>query len=88
MGESQVETEGLHFGYGSGPAVLRGIEFTAFSSCSPLKVSKPFCEDFEFGGNFNFPGHARGSIKIPKGQYVCITARDALHTLRASAIMG
>ena len=29
MGEAQVETEALHFGYGSGPAVLRGVDFAA-----------------------------------------------------------
>jgi hypothetical protein len=60
----------------------RGIEFEAFASCSPLK-SEVFCRDISFGGPWNLPGHFQGEIKIPKGQYFCLAARDSLHTLWA-----
>lgn len=43
------------------------------------------CEVLNFGGPLNFAAHASAWLKIPKGNYTCITARDALHTLRACA---
>jgi len=37
-----------------------------------------------FGGQFDHIGHFTDSIKVPDaGQWLCITARDQLHTLRA-----
>ena len=38
-----------------------------------------------FGGGFNFSGHARGWLKVDKGNYLCIEAKDVLHTLRSCA---
>ena len=43
------------------------------------------CEVIDFGGPLNFAAHGHGSLKIPKGNYSCITARDNLHTLRGCA---
>ena len=43
------------------------------------------CEVMWFGGPYNFPGKARDEIKIPKGQWRCITAQDMLHSLRSTA---
>jgi hypothetical protein len=65
----------------------RCIEFQLWTACTPLIVGAPFYEVMTFGGDYNVAGHADGVIKIPKGQYVCIAARDPLHTLRASAFV-
>ena len=66
---------------------MRCIEFQLWTACSPLIVGPPFYEEMIFGGDYNVAGHAIAEIKIPKGQYVCIAARDPLHTLRASAFV-
>jgi hypothetical protein len=60
----------------------RCIRFELWSDC----VQGPF--EFEqtlhFGGLFDHVGHFTDFVKIPDaGQWVCITARDQLHTLRA-----
>ncbi|MGB0717614.1 MAG: hypothetical protein ACPGXK_17175, partial [Phycisphaerae bacterium] len=68
-----------------GDPIMRCICFELYTDC----VSEPasVCQEFSFGGPFDFPGHWRGELKVPKGQYDCITARDPLHSLRsASAI--
>jgi len=61
----------------------RAIEFALYLDC----VSDPteVCEVLTFGGPYNFPGHARTTLKVDKGNYQCITAKDCLHTLRAAA---
>jgi hypothetical protein len=64
--------------------LIRCIKFELFSDC----VAPPlvFNHDILFGGLFDHVGHFTEMIKIPgKGQWVCITARDQLHTLAACA---
>jgi len=61
----------------------RCICFELISSCSPL-VMEEHCETITFGGPFNFPGQADDSVKIPKGKYVCVQARDIEHSLRST----
>ena len=61
----------------------RCIVFEFYSDCvqAPVIVE----EVLEFGSLFDFPGYASDvPLKIPPGQYVCATARDPLHTLRAA----
>jgi hypothetical protein len=65
----------------------RCIEFQLWTACTPLIVDAPFYEVMTFGGDYYVAGHGAATIKIPKGQYVCIAARDPLHTLRASAMV-
>lgn len=62
----------------------RCICFELFSSCSP-RVMTEDCETIEFGGPFQFPGKAETDVKIDKGKYFCITARDRQHSLRSSS---
>jgi hypothetical protein len=62
----------------------RCIEFQLWTACSPLIVGDPFCVEMEFGGDYHGPGKAEDLIKVPKGQYMCLTARDPAHTLRSS----
>jgi hypothetical protein len=59
----------------------RGIVFEVFKNCveEPIVV----CEDLVFGPPFDFVGKATEVLKIPKGQVMCVTAADPLHTLRA-----
>jgi hypothetical protein len=62
----------------------RCIEFEFYSNCQedPVVVE----QTLEFGGLFNFPGEANDVVlKVPPGQYACVTARDPRHTLRAVA---
>jgi len=64
----------------------RCIEFSFFSNCvePPVRVS----EVITFGGPFNLPGHADHVVfKVPAGKYACMTARDPLHTLRATSFL-
>jgi hypothetical protein len=63
----------------------RCIEFQLWTACTPLIVGAPFYEEMTFGGDYYVAGHGVATIKIPKGQYECIAARDPLHTLRASS---
>jgi hypothetical protein len=63
----------------------RCIEFQLWTACTPLIVGEPFYQEMVFGGDYYVAGHGVATIKIPKGQYECIAARDPLHTLRASS---
>jgi hypothetical protein len=67
-----------------GPGTLqRCVELEFFSDC----VTAPTLheETMAFGSLFNLTGFASGVFKIPAGEYVCVTARDPLHTLRSVA---
>ncbi|MFQ5494471.1 MAG: cohesin domain-containing protein, partial [Phycisphaerae bacterium] len=61
--------------------VSRCIEFELFSDC----VTPPFLmsKEMVFGGLFDLVGHFTEPIKLPVGNFGCITARDRLHSLRA-----
>jgi hypothetical protein len=59
----------------------RCIEFGFYANC--VEAPEIFKEEITFGPPYDFPGHATYSIKVPKGQYACITARDQAHTLRS-----
>ena len=65
----------------NGGVFSRAITFELFSNCleDPITV----CEVLDFGGPFNFPRHATAWLKVPKGNYLCISAKDTLHTLRS-----
>lgn len=64
--------------------ITRCIEFELYSDCVqvPEIVTVPM--------TFNLPGSLSGGanefVKVPRGQYSCITARDPVHTLRSVAI--
>jgi hypothetical protein len=82
------DQHGLHVEVHLSPTILgdnfqRAIDFQLYLDC----VSDPeeICEVMNFGGPYNFHGHARGWLKVDKGNYQCITARDNLHTLRSAA---
>jgi len=64
-----------------GDPITRCICFAFYSDC--VQAPTEWCTDLEFGFPFDFPGHWRGDLKVPKGQYACITAKDTLHTLRS-----
>jgi hypothetical protein len=65
----------------------------AFSRCIcfdlyGMDCSSPpthLCEVMDFGPPYNFPAHARGLLKVDKGNYQCIAAYDPLHTICAEA---
>ncbi|MCH9002375.1 MAG: hypothetical protein IIC02_07355 [Planctomycetes bacterium] len=62
----------------------RCIEFEFFADCA----SEPeiFRTEMDFGLPFDLPGTAKNVFfKIPANKYLCVTARDPLHTLRAVA---
>jgi hypothetical protein len=61
--------------------LIRCFKFELFEDCvePPVVIER----DLNIGGLWDFTGHFTAPIKVPKGQYVCITARDQLHTLRA-----
>ncbi|MCH7925184.1 MAG: hypothetical protein IIC51_06585 [Planctomycetes bacterium] len=62
----------------------RCIEFEFFADCA----SEPeiFRTEIDFGLPFDLPGNAKNVFfKIPANKYLCVTARDPLHTLRAVA---
>ncbi|RME40654.1 MAG: hypothetical protein D6788_02880 [Planctomycetota bacterium] len=65
----------------------RCITFELISDCvtgSPNNLT--FSADLNFGGDDDFTGHFTDALKTPvSGQWVCITARDQQHTLRAAA---
>jgi hypothetical protein len=61
----------------------RCICFELFDDC--VSDPTPYCDTLWFGGPYNFPGKTRGKVKVDKGQYHCVTARDPLHTLRSTA---
>jgi hypothetical protein len=61
----------------------RCIEFSIYSNCvdAPVVVA----QDLLFGPPANPVGRATAVVPVPPGQYVCVQARDPLHTLRSSA---
>lgn len=65
----------------TGDQLERCIEFGFYANC--VEAPEIFKEVLVFGPPFDFPGHATYEIKVPKGQYACITARDQVHTLRS-----
>ena len=61
--------------------LLRCIKFELFADCvtDPLIIEK----DVTLGGLWDHTGHFTEAIKVPAdGNWICITARDQLHTLR------
>jgi hypothetical protein len=82
--ETSMDIEiGLEPGSGKAPAGLkRAITFTVYPNCIQEPVT--FCEEIIFGESpYQFLGKFQGKIKIPKGQWDCMTAEDQLHTLRS-----
>lgn len=59
----------------------RAITFQLFNDCLTDPVEE--CAVIDFQGPWNFPGHGRAELKVDKGNFLCMTARDNLHTLRA-----
>jgi hypothetical protein len=82
------DQHGLHVEVHLSPTVAAGvfeagITFQLYLDC----VSDPTerCEVMSFSGPYNFDGHSRAWLKVDKGNYMCITAQDQLHTLRSAA---
>jgi hypothetical protein len=64
--------------------ISRCIEFEFYGDCrdEPVVIE----QTLDFGGMFNFPGSANNvTLKVPQGNYGCVTARDPRHTLRSVA---
>ena len=64
--------------------ISRCIEFVFYGDCreEPVVVE----QTLDFGGLFNFPGSAKNvALKVPAGNYGCVTARDPRHSLRSVA---
>ncbi len=62
----------------------RCIELEFFSDC--VTVPTLAAQTVRFGLPFDLPGYATEvPIKVPAGNYFCVTARDPLHTLRSAA---
>jgi hypothetical protein len=59
----------------------RGIIFELFLDCFHAPIVE--CEDLVFGPPFEFVGKSTAILKVLKGEYDCVTARDPLHTLRS-----
>lgn len=59
----------------------RAITFELYNDCSSDPVEE--CAVMSFQGPYNFPGHAHATLKVDKGNFLCMTARDNLHTLRS-----
>ena len=61
--------------------VTRCIKFELYENC----IAPPVLEqaDLFFGGDYDFLGHYTAGIKVSKGQFGCITARDQHHSLRS-----
>jgi hypothetical protein len=68
-------------------AFNRCICFEGFSSCSP-EVSEETCVDMTFGGAGQFSGKSDEGVKIKKGKFVCLTARDRQHSLRSTDFLA
>ncbi|MGB0715106.1 MAG: hypothetical protein ACPGXK_04460 [Phycisphaerae bacterium] len=64
-----------------GDPISRCIDFAFYSDC--VQSPNLFSADLNFGFPLNFPGKWSGELKVPKGQYACITAKDRLHSLRS-----
>jgi hypothetical protein len=70
----------------AGADFIRCIDFELYANCIEDPVL--FEADLHFGGMWNYVGHFVDTVKIPDiGQWYCVTARDQLHTLRATAFM-
>jgi hypothetical protein len=65
--------------------VTRCITFELYSDCVQAPVVLQ--QEMLFGGLWDHLGHFTDVKKIPKGQYVCVTAMDQQHSLRASAFL-
>jgi hypothetical protein len=68
-------------------AMSRCIQFELYSDC----VQPPFVfsQELLFGGLFDHVGQFSADIKIPEsGKWICITARDKQHTLRACDMLA
>jgi hypothetical protein len=63
--------------------LTRCIEFELFSGCT----TPPTCwrQNLVFGGLFDLLGQFSEEKKIPKGKWVCMTARDQVHSLASSS---
>lgn len=61
----------------------RAITFDLYNDCSSDPVTE--CVVIDFNGPMNFPGHGTATLKVDKGNFGCITAKDCLHTLRSTA---
>jgi hypothetical protein len=67
--------------------VERCIDFDLYADCVQAPFS--FSEELFFGGIWDHVGHFTDMMKIPSaGQWICITAKDQLHSLRASATLA
>lgn len=64
--------------------VTRCIEFEAWTDCVQAPIV--FCRSLVFGGLFDLTGHFTDTLKMPKGQFACLTARDKSHTLRSCVL--
>jgi hypothetical protein len=65
--------------------ISRCIEFEFYGDCSepPMVIE----QTLDFGGLFNFPGSSQNvTLKVPQGNYGCVTARDPRHSLRSVAL--
>ncbi|MHC5112154.1 MAG: hypothetical protein ACYTHJ_20025 [Planctomycetota bacterium] len=64
-----------------GDPLGRCICFDFYSDC--VQAPTTWCEELNFGFPYDFTGKASAELKVPKGQYACITAKDPLHSLRS-----
>jgi len=70
----------------AGADFTRCIDFELFANCIEEPVD--FEAVMEFGGIWDYVGHFTDTVKVPDiGQWYCVTARDQLHTLRATAFL-
>ena len=60
----------------------RCICFDLYMDCV---APEHMCAVMDFGAPWNFLDHARAELKVDKGNYLCIEARDPYHTLRSTA---
>jgi hypothetical protein len=63
--------------------VHRCISFELYSDCVTPPVA--WKQEMWFGGVWDFVGHASPKKKLPKGQFVAMSAMDQNHTIRACA---
>jgi hypothetical protein len=64
-----------------GDGLTRCIKFTLYENS--IQEPMRFEEEITFGGSFAFVGKSKGKIKIPSGNWDCISAWDQFHTLRS-----
>ena len=70
----------------AGP-LTRGIEFSVSDCGAANPESITASANVNFGFPFNIPGHGVAQVKIPSGNYMCLEARDPLHTLNATCTL-